>query len=151
MLCGSFGQSSHNLTTNVAANNNGNCDNIYNDRLFTSYQLRQAITEAHGYNSDSPQVKMFIKIVGDEFTRLQQEHFLQFLTGSSLLPLNGLSGLGRKITVVRKDMEGANEETLPSCNTCFLYFKLPPYSSHEMMKKRLLFAVTEGRRNFSLS
>ncbi|ORC93805.1 putative ubiquitin-protein ligase [Trypanosoma theileri] len=121
------------------------------ERLFGEAALRAALVEAHGYAAGSREVGMFAAIVGGEFTREQQRLFLEFLTGSPRLPLNGLAGLARKITVVRKELEGRGEQTLPSCNTCFLYFKLPPYSTHDIMKERLLTAITEGRQNFSLS
>ncbi|RNF08564.1 other hect domain ubiquitin protein ligase E3 [Trypanosoma rangeli] len=120
-------------------------------RLFGEEALRSAIVEAHGYSVGSREVAMMVSLVGGEFTREQQQFFLEFLTGSPRLPLNGLAGLGRKITVVRKELEGTSEQTLPSCNTCFLYFKLPPYTSRAIMKARLLTAITEGRKNFSLS
>ncbi|KPA82519.1 hypothetical protein ABB37_03568 [Leptomonas pyrrhocoris] len=119
--------------------------------LFTEDELRTQTTVGNGYSSDSPHVEMFISIVGSELTRSQQHDFLEFLTGTPRLPLNGLAGLGRLITVAMKDMEGAKELTLPSCNTCFLYLKLPPYTTRDIMKARLLLAVTEGRRNYSLS
>ncbi|RNF27223.1 other hect domain ubiquitin protein ligase E3 [Trypanosoma conorhini] len=120
-------------------------------RLFGEEALRAAIVEAHGYSVGSREVAMMVSLVGGEFTREEQQFFLEFLTGSPRLPLNGLAGLGRKITVVRKELEGPREQTLPSCNTCFLYFKLPPYTSRAIMKARLLTAITEGRKNFSLS
>ncbi|PWV00083.1 hypothetical protein C4B63_7g382 [Trypanosoma cruzi] len=121
------------------------------EQLFGEEALRSAIVEAHGYSGGSREVAMMISVVGGEFTREEQQFFLEFLTGSPRLPLNGLAGLGRKITVVRKELEGSGEQTLPSCNTCFLYFKLPPYTSRAVMKARLLTAITEGRKNFSLS
>lgn len=119
--------------------------------LFTEDELRMQTTVGNGYSSDSPHVQMFLSIVGGELTRAQQHDFLEFLTGSPRLPFNGLAGLGRLITVAMKDMESKKELTLPSCNTCFLYLKLPPYSTRDIMKARLLFAITEGRRNYSLS
>jgi other hect domain ubiquitin protein ligase E3 len=119
--------------------------------LFTEDELRAHVTVGNGYSSDSLHVEMFVSIVGGELTRAQQHDFLEFLTGSPRLPLNGLAGLGRPITVAMKDMESKKELTLPSCNTCFLYLKLPPYSTRDIMKERLLFAITEGRRNYSLS
>ncbi|KAG5468447.1 hypothetical protein LSCM1_02427 [Leishmania martiniquensis] len=119
--------------------------------LFTEAELRAQTTVGNGYSSGSVHVEMLLSIVGGDFTRVQQHHFLEFLTGSPRLPFNGLAGLGRLITVAMKDMESTKEQTLPSCNTCFLYLKLPPYTTREIMKERLLFAVTEGRRNYSLS
>ncbi|KAG5491827.1 hypothetical protein JIQ42_01736 [Leishmania sp. Namibia] len=119
--------------------------------LFTEEELRAQTTVGNGYSSGSAHVEMLLSIVGGDFTRAQQHHFLEFLTGSPRLPFNGLAGLGRLITVAMKDMDSKKEQTLPSCNTCFLYLKLPPYTTREIMKERLLFAVTEGRRNYSLS
>ncbi|GET92467.1 hypothetical protein, conserved [Leishmania tarentolae] len=119
--------------------------------LFTEEELRAQTTAGSGYSSGSVHVEMLLSIVGSDFTRAQQHDFLEFLTGSPRLPFNGLAGLGRLITVAMKDMESKNQQTLPSCNTCFLYLKLPPYTTREIMKERLLLAVTEGRRNYSLS
>ncbi|KAI5686629.1 HECTdomain [Leishmania braziliensis] len=122
-----------------------------NRPLFTEEELRAQTTVGSGYSSGSTHVEMLLSIVGGDFTRSQQHDFLEFLTGSPRLPFNGLAGLGRLITVAMKEMESTREQTLPSCNTCFLYLKLPPYSTREIMKERLLLAVTEGRRNYSLS
>jgi E3 ubiquitin-protein ligase TRIP12 len=40
---------------------------------------------------------------------------------------------------------------LPSVMTCANYIKLPPYSSKEVLRERLLFAVREGQGSFDLS
>lgn len=40
---------------------------------------------------------------------------------------------------------------LPSVMTCANYLKLPPYSSKEVLKERLLFAIREGQGSFDLS
>lgn len=40
---------------------------------------------------------------------------------------------------------------LPSVMTCANYLKLPPYSSKEILKERLLFAIREGQGSFDLS
>jgi E3 ubiquitin-protein ligase TRIP12 len=40
---------------------------------------------------------------------------------------------------------------LPSVMTCANYIKLPPYSSREVLRERLLFAITEGQNSFDLS
>eukprot|EP00796_Vickermania_ingenoplastis_P004406 gene4406-3205_t len=121
------------------------------EKLFTEEELRSMVEAAHGYEAGSPIVAQMISIVSNTFSREEQQNFIEFLTGVPRLPVNGLRGLARKITVVKKEMEGDKEETLPSCSTCFLYLKLPPYSSAAVMRQRLLLAVTEGRRNFSLS
>jgi E3 ubiquitin-protein ligase TRIP12 len=40
---------------------------------------------------------------------------------------------------------------LPSVMTCVNYIKLPPYSSKEVARERLLFAIREGQGSFDLS
>jgi E3 ubiquitin-protein ligase TRIP12 len=40
---------------------------------------------------------------------------------------------------------------LPSCMTCANYVKLPPYSSKDVLRERLLFAILEGQNSFDLS
>jgi len=35
--------------------------------------------------------------------------------------------------------------------TCASYLKMPPYSSREVLRERLLFAITEGKGSFHLS
>lgn len=40
---------------------------------------------------------------------------------------------------------------LPSVMTCANYLKLPPYSTKEILKERLMFAVREGQGSFDLS
>lgn len=134
-----------------AAEDDDDDDDDGKKKLFTEEEFRSMVEEAHGYEAGSPIVAQLISIVSNSFSRREQRYFIEFLTGVPRLPVNGIRGLSRKITVVKKDMEGTKEETLPSCSTCFLYLKLPPYSSAEIMRKRLLLAVMEGRRNFSLS
>lgn len=118
--------------------------------LFTFDELRQAVCGGHGYTTESEIVKQFVSVVS-QFSPEDQSYLLEFITGSPRPPVGGLRCLGRPIMVVRKNLEGSGEGTLPSCSTCFLYVKLPPYSSEEIMKERLLTAIREGRRNFSLS
>jgi hypothetical protein len=113
--------------------------------LFTEDELRAHVVGAHGYTQSSPEVKSFIRIVS-QFTPEQQSHFIEFLTGSPRLPLGGLAGLRRPITVVKK--EG---KELPSCSTCFLFLKLPSYGSESILRAQLLLAISEGRKHFSMS
>lgn len=40
---------------------------------------------------------------------------------------------------------------LPSVMTCANYLKLPPYSSREVLRDRLLYAIKEGQGSFDLS
>ena len=93
-----------------------------------------------------------------EFDQIQQEKFLVFVTGSPRLPCEGLAGLSPRLTVVRKiptttEISGsvAEEASLPSASTCTNYFKLPEYRSKEIMREKILKAISYGRSSFHLS
>ncbi|XP_060176195.1 E3 ubiquitin-protein ligase UPL3-like [Lycium barbarum] len=117
----------------------------------------------HGYTSKSPPIIHLLEIMG-EFTPEQQRAFCQFVTGAPRLPAGGLAALNPKLTIVRKHSSSAGnaahnsnapsesaDEDLPSVMTCANYLKLPPYSSKEIMSKKLLYAINEGRGSFDLS
>ncbi|KAK9164539.1 hypothetical protein Syun_005441 [Stephania yunnanensis] len=117
----------------------------------------------HGYTARSPAVVNLLEIMG-EFTPEQQRAFCQFVTGAPRLPPGGLAVLNPKLTIVRKHSSttttvAANgtgpsesaDDDLPSVMTCANYLKLPPYSTKEIMFKKLLYAISEGQGSFDLS
>ncbi|OEL17672.1 E3 ubiquitin-protein ligase UPL4 [Dichanthelium oligosanthes] len=104
----------------------------------------------HGYDMSSPSIITFLEILR-EFGREEQRAFIQFTTGAPQLPLGGLASLDPKLTVVRKQCDGNVDDELPSVNTCRHFIKLPPYSSKEIMRKKLKYAITEGLGSFHLS
>jgi len=116
----------------------------------------------HGYTAKSPAIVNLLEIMA-EFTPDQQHAFCQFVTGASRLPTGGLAALSPKLTIVRKHpssgvstsnttgITDAADDDLPSVMTCANYLKLPPYSTKEIMHKKLLYAILEGRGSFDLS
>ncbi|XP_057838982.2 E3 ubiquitin-protein ligase UPL3 isoform X1 [Cryptomeria japonica] len=107
----------------------------------------------HGYTAQCPFALDFLEIVA-AFTPKLQRAFLQFVTGSPNLPPGGLSALNPKLTVVSKNPLNLTEAVamdLPSAMTCANYLKLPPYSTKETMRDRLVYAITEGQGSFDLS
>ncbi|XP_058208915.1 E3 ubiquitin-protein ligase UPL4 isoform X2 [Rhododendron vialii] len=119
--------------------------------FWTSNELLDHIKFDHGYTASSTPVVDLLEIIR-EFDRDQQRAFLQFVTGAPRLPPGGLASLNPKLTIVRKQhcSRWADAE-LPSVMTCANYLKLPPYSSKERMKEKLLYAITEGQGSFHLS
>ena len=122
--------------------------------LFTMAELDACIVPVHGYTHQCRQIQWLKEtLVG--FAPSLQADFVEFLTGSRGLPAGGVTNLSSNITVGKKQFDegdtNAKQGTLPSCSTCFLYVKLPPYTSIETMKTRLLTAIQEGRRTFSHS
>jgi len=113
-------------------------------------ELLSVINPDHGYTIGSQTVQFLIDILL-EFDLRQKRHFLQFLTGSPRLPVNGIRGLG-SITVVRKVVDDDRHDLyLPSVMTCVTYLKLPDYSSKNIMREKLMLAMYEGGLSFHLS
>uniref|UniRef100_A0ACD5TXM1 Uncharacterized protein n=1 Tax=Avena sativa TaxID=4498 RepID=A0ACD5TXM1_AVESA len=117
---------------------------------WASSKLADHIEFEHGYDAHSPPVVNFLEILR-EFGREEQRAFIQFTTGAPQLPLGGLASLDPKLTVVRKQCDCGVDSELPSVNTCRHFIKLPPYSSKEIMRERLKYALAEGLGSFHLS
>ncbi|XP_047332591.1 E3 ubiquitin-protein ligase UPL3-like isoform X1 [Impatiens glandulifera] len=132
--------------------------------LWKAETLVEHIKFDHGYTAKSPAIVNLLEIMG-EFTPEHQRSFCQFVTGAPRLPPGGLAVLSPKLTIVRKHSSvagnaltssgnGASEtadDDLPSVMTCANYLKLPPYSTKEIMYKKLLYAINEGQGSFDLS
>ncbi|KAG4985083.1 hypothetical protein AAZX31_12G031300 [Glycine max] len=131
--------------------------------LWKTETLADHIKFDHGYTAKSPAIVNLLEIMG-EFTPEQQRAFCQFVTGAPRLPPGGLAVLNPKLTIVRKlSSSAANassngngpselaDDDLPSVMTCANYLKLPPYSTKEIMYKKLLYAISEGQGSFDLS
>ncbi|RDX83695.1 E3 ubiquitin-protein ligase UPL3, partial [Mucuna pruriens] len=131
--------------------------------LWKTETLADHIKFDHGYTAKSPAIVNLLEIMG-EFTPEQQRAFCQFVTGAPRLPPGGLAVLNPKLTIVRKlSSSAANassngngpsesaDDDLPSVMTCANYLKLPPYSTKEIMYKKLVYAISEGQGSFDLS
>lgn len=113
-------------------------------------ELVDHINFDHGYSSSSLPAINFIEII-QEFKCQERRAFLQFLTGSPRLPPGGFAALKPKFTVVCKHCTADVDQELPSVMTCANYLKLPPYSSKERMREKMLYAMSEGQGSFYLS
>lgn len=113
-------------------------------------ELLDHIKFDHGYTASSPPIINLLEII-QEFKHEERRAFLQFVTGAPRLPPGGLASLNPKLTIVRKHSSNCGDMDLPSVMTCANYLKLPPYSSKEKMKEKLLYAITEGQGSFHLS
>ncbi|KAH0790386.1 E3 ubiquitin-protein ligase UPL4-like isoform X2 [Histomonas meleagridis] len=107
---------------------------------------------SYGYTKDSKQVKMLFDIIL-EMSNEEQELFIKFVTGSNRLPVGGLKNLNPKLVIAKRlPAEGQSpDDTLPSVMTCTNYFKIPEYSSKEIMKEKLLIAIKECQGSFLLT
>ncbi|WOL09703.1 E3 ubiquitin-protein ligase [Canna indica] len=131
--------------------------------LWKAETLIDHIKFDHGYTSKSPVIVNLLEIMG-EFTAEQQRAFCRFVTGAPRLPPGGLAALNPKLTIVKKHSSTSSnrpsngtgvsetaDDDLPSVMTCANYLKLPPYSTKEILYKKLLYAISEGQGSFDLS
>ncbi|KAG8539289.1 hypothetical protein GDO81_021117, partial [Engystomops pustulosus] len=94
--------------------------------------------------ADSNIVKWFWKAV-ESFDEERRARLLQFVTGSSRVPLQGFKALQgaagpRLFTIHQID---ANTNNLPKAHTCFNRIDIPPYESYEKLSEKLLTAIEE--------
>eukprot|EP01069_Polyplicarium_translucidae_P007495 Polyplicarium_translucidae@DN3114_c0_g1_i2.p2 len=116
------------------------------------HHLRACILPDHGYSADSQQFTDFLEILS-EFSDTERPRFVQFCTGTPILPAGGFAGLRPLMKIVKKSGEDSSavDSILPSVMTCSNYLKLPAYSSKEVMRRQIRLATEEGCGAFMLS
>ncbi|KAM0786305.1 hypothetical protein ACM66B_001783 [Microbotryomycetes sp. NB124-2] len=117
------------------------------DEDWTVECLTNSTKADHGFTMDSRPVRDLLSIMS-EFSMSERREFLSFTTGSPRLPIGGFAALTPPLTIVRKD---GGDGSLFSTMTCANFLKLPNYSSREVVKERVLFAIREGQGGFHLS
>lgn len=105
-----------------------------------------------GYSDKSHVIQWFWEVL-NEFSNPLKAEFLQFVTGSSKVPIEGFVALQgmrgpQKFNIHKAYVEDYNR--LPVAHTCFNQLDLPDYPSKELLKERLLFAIREGKGSFQL-
>ena len=123
-------------------------------------ELAAAIVADHGYHRSSRAIRRLVAILA-AFDAAERRAFVRFVTGAPRLPTGGLQALAPPLTVVRKEPDpwaraagggaASPDAYLPSVMTCANFLKLPDYSSHEVMRERLLLSMREGQSAFLLS
>ncbi|XP_024379829.1 E3 ubiquitin-protein ligase UPL1 isoform X3 [Physcomitrium patens] len=106
-------------------------------------------TEYTGYTAASPVVQWFWDVVRS-FSKEDMARLLQFITGTSKVPLEGfraLQGISGPQRFQIHKAYGAPER-LPSAHTCFNQLDLPDYATKEQLQDRLLLAIHEGSEGF---
>ncbi|XP_062615096.1 E3 ubiquitin-protein ligase SMURF2-like [Saccostrea cucullata] len=107
----------------------------------------KAHTRLKHCTAESNIVKWFWRSV-DEFDDEMRARLLQFVTGSSRVPLQGFKALQgstgnagpRLFTIHQVD---ANTDNLPKAHTCFNRIDIPPYENYEKLYSKLSCAVEE--------
>lgn len=118
----------------------------------TEDDLKSSVVISHGYTEDSPQVQYLFETIL-EMDVHQQSSFIKFITGCEKLPIGGLKKLQPNLTIaVRTPMDKQKpDDSLPSVLTCANYLKVPQYSSKEILKDKLLYAIHECQDSFLLT
>lgn len=104
-------------------------------------------TQYQGYTASSKPVLLFWEALR-EFDNSERAEFIQFVTGSSKVPVEGFKGLRgqsgiQKFTIAKVNSEDQNR--LPQSHTCVNQLDLPQYRDKETMKRLLILASKEGK------
>ncbi|KAH6682847.1 hypothetical protein B0J14DRAFT_647073 [Halenospora varia] len=109
-------------------------------------------TEYHNYSASSPQIQWFWRAVRS-YDKEERAKLLQFVTGTSKVPLNGFKELegmnGFSRFNIHRDY--GNKDRLPSSHTCFNQLDLPEYENYETLRQQVLTAITAGSEYFGFA
>ncbi|KAK7275857.1 hypothetical protein RIF29_16983 [Crotalaria pallida] len=109
----------------------------------------RANTEYSGYSAASPVIQWFWEVV-QGLSKEDKARLLQFVTGTSKVPLEGFSALqgisGSQKFQIHKAY--GSPDHLPSAHTCFNQLDLPEYLSKQHLEERLLLAIHEASEGF---
>jgi E3 ubiquitin-protein ligase HUWE1 len=101
-------------------------------------------TEYQNYTISSPQIQWFWRAVRS-FSQEERAKLIQFATGTSKVPLEGFAQLQGSNGIQKFQIHKVFSSTtrLPSSHTCFNQLDLPQYESYEILRSRLLTAISE--------
>ncbi|XP_035713374.1 probable E3 ubiquitin-protein ligase HECTD2 isoform X1 [Folsomia candida] len=101
------------------------------------HELRK-VTEYDEYRPDDRVIQDFWSVLISLPLELQKK-FLLFTTGSDRIPVGGMGEMNMKISRMRD-----REENLPEAHTCFNQLILPEYPNKEVLKKKLIIAISNA-------
>ncbi|KJZ80444.1 hypothetical protein HIM_00294 [Hirsutella minnesotensis 3608] len=109
-------------------------------------------TEYQNYTPSSQQIQWFWRAVRS-FDKEERAKLLQFVTGTSKVPLNGFKELEGMNGVNRFNIhrDYGNKDRLPSSHTCFNQLDLPEYETYDMLRSQLHKAITQGSEYFGFA
>lgn len=100
--------------------------------------------------SKSSAVILWLWEVLEELKNSERAEFIQFITASSKVPIEGFKGLRgsngqvQKVEIIKLTTDSPDKR-LPQAHTCFFQLDLPEYSSKEVLREKLLIAIQEGK------
>mmetsp|Transcript_18663 Transcript_18663/g.31922 ORF Transcript_18663/g.31922 Transcript_18663/m.31922 type:complete len:158 (+) Transcript_18663:739-1212(+) len=104
----------------------------------------------NNYSKNSPVIQWLWEIL-EELGNVERAEFIQFVTGSSKVPVEGFKGLRggansniQKVEIIKLSCPSP-DRYLPQAHTCFFQLDLPEYSTKEILREKLLLAIKEGK------
>jgi len=115
------------------------------------YDLKKN-TDYNGWKVTDKQIEWFWNVLFS-LSRNQKAAFLQFVTGSSKVPLAGFGELPgmRGVQKFSIHKTGGSTGALMSAHTCFNSLDLPVYKSEQELREKLLYAINEGAVGFLMA
>ena len=106
-------------------------------------------TDYVNYTKTSPVIVWLWEIL-EEMNNDKRAEFIQFVTGTSKVPLDGFKALqgmnGIQKLQIHKSFVGPDK--LPTSHTCMNQLDLPEYPSKEVLRNRLMISISEGKEGF---
>lgn len=112
----------------------------------------RANSEYHKFQANSLQIQWFWRALRS-FDQAERAKFLQFVTGTSKVPLQGFAALEgmngtQKFQIHRDDR---STDRLPSAHTCFNQLDLPVYETYDKLRHYMLKAIHECSEGFGFA
>jgi len=105
--------------------------------------LKNTMVYSGGYHPSQPIIQWLWEVVFD-MSGDEQRMFLKFITSCSRRPLLGFKSLSPVPAIQKVYLEGQEGIRLPSSATCMNLLKLPCYASKEVLREKLMYAITSG-------
>lgn len=104
------------------------------------------------YTANCKQINYFWRAVRS-FDAEERAKLLQFVTGTSKVPLNGFKELTGVSGICKFSIhrDYCPTDRLPSSHTCFNQLNLPSYTSYDTLRGSLLLAINEGHEGFGIA
>jgi E3 ubiquitin-protein ligase HERC1 len=113
-------------------------DNKVCGRPNISIEQLKKITRYGSYSETDFVIQNFWKVM-EEFTNDERSLYLKFVWGRSRLPAMTASMSTECVHKINKSSQ--SDEGLPVSHTCFFTIDLPPYSTIDIMRSKLLYAI----------
>lgn len=112
-------------------------------RVVDVNMLRQC-TEYENISPDSDTVKNFWSVL-EEMTDEERTLFLRFVWARSRMPTSAQdSSMNFKLLGAQGAAKDDPDRYLPHAQTCFFSLSLPPYSTKEIMRNKLIYAINNS-------